>query len=111
MPFLWKIGKMLRIRLLRVGKKDQPFFKIVVTNKRQPSKGGTFVEEIGFYNPLKKERGINKERAKYWISVGAKPSDTVFNFFVEEKIIEGKKRKKGGKKKKKEEKKEEEEKK
>lgn len=93
---------MLRIRLSRVGKKNQPFFKIVVIDKRQPSRGGRFVEQIGFYNPLRKERSINKERAKYWLSVGAKPSNTILNLLIEEKIVQGKKAKKGGKKKKKE---------
>jgi len=82
---------MLVIRLFRIGKKNQPSFKIVVTDKRNPVRGGRFVEEIGFYNPLKKERKINAVRAKYWISVGAQPSDTVHNMFLSEKIIEGKK--------------------
>ena len=82
---------MLVIRLFRTGKKHQPFFKIVVTDKRRPPKGGRFVEEIGFVNPLTKEKKINKERAKYWLSVGAQPSDTVYNLLVSEKFVEGKK--------------------
>jgi len=82
---------MLVIRFLRVGKKNQPSFKIVVTDKRRPPRGGRFVEEVGFYNPLKKEKVLREERIKYWLSVGAKPSDTVYNLLVSEKIIEGKK--------------------
>jgi len=82
---------MLVIRFLRVGKKNQPSFKIVVTDKRRPPRGGRFVEELGFYNPLKKEKILKPERIKYWLSVGAKPSDTVYNLLVSEKIIEGKK--------------------
>ncbi len=82
---------MLRIRFFRTGKKNQPFFKIVVTEKTRPPHGGRFVEEVGFYNPLTKEKNVNKDRIKYWISVGAKPSDTVYNLLVMEGIIEGKK--------------------
>lgn len=82
---------MLVIRFLRKGKTKQPFFKIVVTDKRNAPRGGRFIEEIGFVNPLTKEKKINAERAKHWISVGAKPSDTVFNLLISEKIIEGKK--------------------
>lgn len=82
---------MLVIRLFRVGKKNQPSFKIVVTDKRNPTHAGRFVEEVGFYNLITKEKVLKPERIKYWLSVGAKPSDTVFNFFVSEKIMEGKK--------------------
>ena len=76
------------IRLLRVGKKNQPFFKIVVTPKSNPPGGGRFVEEVGVYNPLTKERFLRKERIQYWLSKGAKLSPTVHNLFVEEKLIE-----------------------
>jgi len=82
---------MLRIRFFRVGKKNQPSFKIVVIDKRRPPKGGRFVEEVGSWNPLTKERILRAERIKYWLSVGAKPSDVVHNLLVKEKILEGKK--------------------
>jgi len=82
---------MLAIRLFRVGKKNQPSFKIVVTDKRNPPRAGRFIEEVGFWNPLTKEKVLKKERILYWLSVGAKPSATVFNLLVSEKIIEGKK--------------------
>jgi small subunit ribosomal protein S16 len=82
---------MLVIRLFRVGKKNQPSFKIVVTDKRNPPRAGRYVEEVGFWNPQSKEKVLKPERVKYWLSVGAKPSPTVFNLFVSEKIIEGKK--------------------
>ncbi len=82
---------MLVIRFFRIGKKNQPYFKIVVTNKRNPPRGGRFVDEVGFWNPLTKEKVLRKERIKYWLSVGAKPSDSVYNLLVSEKIIEGKK--------------------
>lgn len=82
---------MLVIRLFRVGKKNQPSFKIVVTDKRKPPRAGRFLEEVGFYNPLTKEKVLKGERIKYWLSVGAKPSATIYNLLVKEKIIEGKK--------------------
>ena len=82
---------MLTIRLFRVGKKNQPSFKIVVTDKRSKPRAGRFVEEVGFYNPLTKEKVFKGDRIKYWISVGAKPSPTINNLLVSEKIITGKK--------------------
>ena len=82
---------MLKIRLFRTGKKNQPFFKIVVTEKSKPTRAGRFVEQVGFYNPLTKEKKLIQERIKYWISVGAKPSETIHNMLVKENIIESKK--------------------
>ncbi|MDP2927047.1 MAG: 30S ribosomal protein S16 [bacterium] len=84
---------MLVIRLFRVGKKNQPIFKIVVTEKSRPPRAGVFVEDLGFYNPLTKERAFNEERLKHWLKMGAKPSDTVYNLLVTAKIITGEKRK------------------
>jgi len=100
------------MRFFRVGKKNQPAFKIVVTDKKNPPRGGRFVEEVGFWNPITKERVLRKERIKYWLSVGVQPSESVHNLLVSEKIIEGKKipvhkKKKKEKIEKKEEKKEE----
>ncbi len=84
---------MLAIRLFRIGKKKQPAYKIVVTEKRNPPQGGHFVEQVGFYNPLTNERILKEDRIKYWLGVGAQTSDTVYNMLVSEKIIEGEKRK------------------
>ena len=93
---------MLVIRLFRVGKKNQPSFKIVVTDKRRPPRGGRFLEQVGFYNHLTKEKILKDDRFKYWLSVGAKPSATVYNLLVSAKIIEGKKAQKHKESKKKE---------
>ena len=49
------------------------------------------MEEVGFYNPLTKEKGLKTERMKHWLSVGAIPSATVHNMLISEKIVEGKK--------------------
>jgi small subunit ribosomal protein S16 len=82
---------MLVIRLFRIGKKNQPFFKIVVVDKRKSSTKGPYIEKVGFYNPLTKEKVLKQERIKYWLSVGARPSATVHNLLISQKIIEGKK--------------------
>lgn len=84
---------MLTIRLLRTGKKNQPSYKVVVTDKRNPPQGGKSVEEVGFFNPKTKQKQFNKERIIYWLSVGAQASDTVHNMLVNEKIIDQPKRK------------------
>lgn len=83
---------MLVIRLFRIGKRNQPAFKIVVTDKRRPAKGGRFIEEVGFLNPKTKEKSLKTDRIKYWMSVGAKPSDSIHNLLIKEKVIEGKKK-------------------
>jgi small subunit ribosomal protein S16 len=82
---------MLVIRYFRIGKKNQPYFKIVVTDKRRPTKGGRFVEEVGSIDPVRKVKKLNADRIKHWLSVGAQPSDTVHNLLITEKIMEGKK--------------------
>lgn len=66
------------LRLKRIGATKRAVFRIVATDSRNP-RDGRFIEEIGTYEPRKNPAGIkiNKERADYWISVGAKPSPTV----------------------------------
>lgn len=98
---------MIRIRYLRVGKKKQPFFKIVVVQKEQAASSGRFIEDLGFYNPIKKEKSLKKERINYWLKQGAKPSDSIHNLFVKEGIVDSSKIAVHKKKKKEEEKKEE----
>ena len=82
---------MLTIRLTRKGKKNQPFFRLIVTDKRNSPKGGRPVEVLGYVDPLTKRKSLKKERILYWISKGAKTSDTVNNLLIREKIIEGEK--------------------
>ena len=82
---------MLTIRLARKGKKNQPFFKVVVIDKRRSSKGGRAVEVLGYVNPLTKKKSLEKERILYWLKCGAKPSATINNLLIQEKIIEGEK--------------------
>lgn len=101
---------MIVIRLLRVGRRNQPSFKIVICDKRNSSTGGRIIEQVGFYNPQTKEKVFKKERIGYWLSVGAQPSNTIYNLLIKEKIISGKKRQIKIKKKKKSEEKTQEEK-
>ena len=82
---------MLTIRLSRKGKKNQPFFRVVVIDKRRSTKGGRSVEDLGYVNPLTKKISLNKERIQYWLKNGAQPSDTIHNLLVKEKVIDAKK--------------------
>ena len=82
---------MLVIRLTRKGKKNQPFFRVVVIDKRRSSKGGRAVEILGYLDPLTKRKRLEKERILYWLKCGAKPSAAMNNLLIREKIIEGKK--------------------
>ena len=68
---------MVKIRLKRMGMKKEPFYRIVVADSRTP-RDGRFIEEIGYYNPVSDpvELKIDEERAKYWLSVGAQPTET-----------------------------------
>ncbi|OGZ67825.1 MAG: 30S ribosomal protein S16 [Candidatus Staskawiczbacteria bacterium RIFCSPHIGHO2_02_FULL_34_10] len=82
---------MLTIRLTRKGKKNQPFFRVVVIDKRRSTKGGRPSEILGYVDPLTKRKSLKKERILYWLGVGAKASPTVHNLLVSEKIIDAKK--------------------
>ena len=68
---------MVKIRLKRMGMKKEPFYRIVVTDSRN-ARDGRFIEEIGYYNPLTEpaEIKVDQERTKYWLGVGAQPTDT-----------------------------------
>ncbi|MDD2730921.1 MAG: 30S ribosomal protein S16 [Candidatus Portnoybacteria bacterium] len=81
---------MLVIRLTRVGKKNQPAFRVVLTEKSNPVRG-KFIEILGSCNPRLKTKALKSERIKYWLSKGAQASSTVHNLLVSEKIIEAKK--------------------
>ena len=81
---------MLTIRLSRVGKKNKPLYRVIISEKHKDLYGDS-LEILGSYNPHTKELKINEEKTKYWISKGAGMSETVNNLLVEKKIIEGKK--------------------
>ena len=69
---------MVKIRLRRMGAKKAPYYRIVVADSRNP-RDGRFIEEIGLYDPMAdgEKIKVDLERAKYWISNGAQPTDTV----------------------------------
>ncbi|MEC8132479.1 MAG: 30S ribosomal protein S16 [Pseudomonadota bacterium] len=74
----------LKIRMSRGGAKKRPFYRIVVADSRMP-RDGRYIEKLGTYNPLlPKDHGdrltLDLERAKHWISQGAKPSDRIARF-------------------------------
>jgi len=83
---------MLMMRLQRVGRKNNPTYRIIVVDKRTGPKSNKSVDLIGSYEPKQGIIIINKEKATHWLSHGVQPSDTVYNMLVSQKVIEGKKR-------------------
>ena len=81
---------MLKIRLQKVGKKNAPSYRVVLTEHTAPPQG-RFIEILGFYNPRLKQKNFKKERIEHWLSKGAQASPTVHNLLVDAKIIEGEK--------------------
>ena len=80
------------IRLSRGGAKKRPYYRIVVSDTRSP-RDGRYLEQIGTYNPLLAKDSpervkLNEDRAKYWLGVGAKPSDRVLRFLDAAGIME-----------------------
>ena len=89
-----------KIRLMRLGRKKRPFYRIVVADSRS-RRDGAFIEVIGTYNPLPNETElkIDEEKALKWLSVGAIPTDTakslmsklgIIKKFAENKVKAGK---------------------
>lgn len=66
---------MVKIRLKRVGRRNVPLYRIVVTDSRR-SRDGKYLEAVGYYNPKSKHLTLNKERVDYWLSKGAQATDT-----------------------------------
>lgn len=83
---------MLVMRLKRVGRKNNPSYRIVVVDKRASVKSNKTVDLLGSYEPKAGRISINGEKAKHWLSNGVQPSDTVYNMLVSQKIVEGKKK-------------------
>ncbi len=80
---------MVRIRLRRIGSKGRPFYRIVVTDQKE-ARNGKFIEIIGTYDPLSDptESNISEDRARYWLSKGAQPSETVWRILKNHDIAE-----------------------
>ena len=80
---------MVTIRLRRMGAHKKPFYRVVVADSRAP-RDGKFIEEIGYYDPMKEPKviEINAELAKKWLENGAQPTDTVKKLFKNAGIVE-----------------------
>jgi small subunit ribosomal protein S16 len=78
----------VKIRLRRMGAKKAPFYRIVVADSRDP-RDGRFIEELGYYNPLKDpaEVRLDTEKAKQWIGNGAQPTDTVKDILKRQGVL------------------------
>ena len=79
------------MRLQRIGRKNDPSFRIVVTDKRTGPKSNKNIAILGSYNPKLDHVQVDKTAASEWLSKGVQPSDTVHNILVGQKVIEGKK--------------------
>ena len=79
---------MVAMRMTRIGSKKRPYYRIVVIEKRK-ARNGRFLEVLGQYNPLANPAQIevNSERAQYWLSVGAEPSETVRSILRKKEIV------------------------
>ena len=81
---------MLAIRLTRRGRRNDPGFRLIVTEKSNPVKG-KFLEELGYYNPKLKMKNLKQDRILYWISKGAQCSKTIHNMLISEGVTKGEK--------------------
>lgn len=80
---------MLKIRLQRTGRKNDPSFRVVVTEHTRGPKSEKHVDRVGFYNPKTKEQQLDADAIKGWIEKGAQASGTVHNMLVSAGIIKG----------------------
>jgi small subunit ribosomal protein S16 len=86
----------IALRLSRGGAKKRPYYRIVAADSRKP-RDGRYLEQIGVYNPLlakddEKRVQLNEDRIRYWLGVGAQPSDRVLRFLDAAGIMERKAR-------------------
>ncbi|MCE9628872.1 MAG: 30S ribosomal protein S16 [Candidatus Vogelbacteria bacterium] len=81
---------MLMIRLQRVGRKNDPSFRVVVTDSKNGPQSGKFLEVLGSYNARFGKPQLNADRIKHWLAMGAGISDTVHNMLVKFKVVAGK---------------------
>ena len=87
------LSAMLKIRFSKVGRKHEPVYRLVLTDKRNAAKSGKFNEILGSYDSRRSDKAEFKgDRVKHWLSHGAKLSDTAHNLLVKLGVIEGVKR-------------------
>mgnify|MGYP001559023951 CR=1 FL=1 len=85
---------MLMIRFQRIGRKNDPAFRVVLTEKRSKPKSGE-IEILGSFHPKTKETRLKGERISYWLSQGAQASPRVWNLLVSQGTVSGAKIAKG----------------
>ncbi len=83
---------MLKIRLQRIGRKNEPAFRLVVTDSKNSAQSGKFLEILGSHTVKTDAVVFDKERIQHWIRNGAQVSDTAHNMLVKAGIVEGKKK-------------------
>ena len=83
---------MLTIRFSRTGKKKQPYYRVIISEKHKDTQGN-YLELLGNYNPHTKEAKLKIERIKHWLAVGAQTSNSVHNLLIKQGIIEAGKKK------------------
>jgi len=82
---------MLMIRFQRIGRTNDPAFRIVLLEKSRAAKAGNITEQLGTYNPRSKVLTLDETRVKEWIAKGAQPTGSIHNLLITKGIIEGKK--------------------
>ena len=86
------IASMLKIRLQRVGRIHEPIFRLVLTDSKNSTKSGKYLEALGSFDARRGQNAkFDAEKISHWISKGARVSDTVHNLLVDKKVIAGKK--------------------
>lgn len=79
----------VKLRMMRMGRRNRPFFRINAVESRTP-RDGRIIEKLGHYDPIEKDIAkqivLNKERAQYWLDKGAMPSDTVSQILLRQGI-------------------------
>ena len=82
---------MITIRLSRVGRKNDPSFRVIVVESKRKPQPGNYLENVGSYDPRTDRIELKSDRIKHWIQNGATVSETVHNLLVSQKVIDAKK--------------------
>ncbi len=82
---------MLKIKLQRTGRKHEPTFRLLLTESKNSTKTGKFLEVLGSHDFRKENTELKKDRILYWMKQGVKPTPTVHNLLVTHKIVDAKK--------------------
>ena len=83
---------MLKIRLQRIGRRNNPSYRVIVIESTVAARKGRPVEILGTYDTIRKETNLKKDRITHWISNGAQVSDTMHNLLIKNGVLEGVKR-------------------